>query len=190
MDIKTELKIIKSYKDPNMSLLDVGLKFNVAKSTVYKILVKHNIKRKRTGINIKVNSIVNLKYNGNSKLLNLWDNGFSSKYISKELNIDRLAVAIHICKHRPYSRRIHNLNKRIIRSRKYSYKELKLLILYSKKKGKCDICKKYGLIVVDHNHSTGKVRGMLCYKCNIGIGALGDTYSKLKLALNYLKENP
>lgn len=39
---------------------------------------------------------------------------------------------------------------------------------------------------VDHCHSTGKVRGLLCQKCNTGLGLLGDTYESLLKALNYL----
>lgn len=39
---------------------------------------------------------------------------------------------------------------------------------------------------VDHNHSTGKVRGMLCNKCNTAIGLLGDNPSTIIKASCYL----
>lgn len=39
---------------------------------------------------------------------------------------------------------------------------------------------------VDHCHESGKVRGLLCQKCNTGIGLLGDTKEGLQKALNYL----
>lgn len=40
---------------------------------------------------------------------------------------------------------------------------------------------------VDHDHITGKVRGLLCQPCNSGIGVLGDNQSGLERALAYLK---
>lgn len=41
---------------------------------------------------------------------------------------------------------------------------------------------------IDHNHDTGKVRGLLCQPCNTGIGLLNDSPSQLRLALRYLEE--
>lgn len=41
-------------------------------------------------------------------------------------------------------------------------------------------------LALDHCHRTGKFRGWLCYKCNLGIGLLGDTAFNLFRALAYL----
>lgn len=40
---------------------------------------------------------------------------------------------------------------------------------------------------VDHCHKTGKVRGLLCHKCNAGIGMLGDTLKAIEKAVLYLR---
>lgn len=40
---------------------------------------------------------------------------------------------------------------------------------------------------VDHDHKTGKVRGLLCNPCNRGIGYLRDSLPIIKGALNYLE---
>ena len=42
---------------------------------------------------------------------------------------------------------------------------------------------------VDHDHVTGKVRGILCGLCNTGLGALGDDVAGILKALEYLKRH-
>jgi Recombination endonuclease VII len=54
----------------------------------------------------------------------------------------------------------------------------------------CGICQKpfdAAVACVDHDHSTGTVRGILCHRCNRGIGLLGDDPMILEAAARYLK---
>lgn len=41
---------------------------------------------------------------------------------------------------------------------------------------------------VDHDHVSGKVRGILCRNCNVGIGLLGDAPSTLRRLAIYLEK--
>lgn len=42
---------------------------------------------------------------------------------------------------------------------------------------------------IDHCHSTGKIRGVLCVRCNVALGTLGDNVEGLEKALKYLKSD-
>jgi hypothetical protein len=44
-------------------------------------------------------------------------------------------------------------------------------------------------LVVDHCHDTGRVRGLLCPKCNMAIGLLGDDPSTAQAAADYLRSH-
>lgn len=50
----------------------------------------------------------------------------------------------------------------------------------------CVICGDSGKLVVDHDHQTGKVRGMLCNHCNRGLGHFRDDPMLLEFAAQYL----
>jgi hypothetical protein len=53
--------------------------------------------------------------------------------------------------------------------------------------GCCAICQEpMGIPAVDHDHDTGKVRGLLCRRCNTGIGMLADDPDRLLSAAAYL----
>lgn len=61
---------------------------------------------------------------------------------------------------------------------------------------RCDCCGKvrtrknrFGRIkslVIDHDHATGEIRGLICPGCNVAIGNLGDSASGVEQALKYL----
>jgi hypothetical protein len=59
--------------------------------------------------------------------------------------------------------------------------------------GKCAICRrerwgaKRNTPHVDHDHATGKVRGLLCTDCNTSLGKLGDGEQGLLRALAYVR---
>lgn len=56
--------------------------------------------------------------------------------------------------------------------------------------GRCAICgDQPSRLVVDHNHSTGLVRGLLCQSCNLGIGHLRECRNRLAAASQYLERH-
>ena len=72
---------------------------------------------------------------------------------------------------------------------KASYKNI-----LDKQKGKCAICGKTisengRNLSVDHCHNTNIIRGLLCTKCNFGIGYFDDRKDLLEKAIHYLDNN-
>lgn len=55
--------------------------------------------------------------------------------------------------------------------------------------GKCKICSKIGQLCVDHDHSTGLIRDLLCNNCNRGLGMFKESIEFLELAIQYLKHH-
>lgn len=61
--------------------------------------------------------------------------------------------------------------------------------LYAKQNGRCAIC---GIpqesFHLDHDHSTGQTRGLLCQPCNMALGLFRDSVLILQAAVDYLEE--
>lgn len=51
----------------------------------------------------------------------------------------------------------------------------------------CQICGHEDDLHVDHVHETGELRGLLCRRCNVGIGFFQDDIDRLRCAITYLQ---
>lgn len=72
--------------------------------------------------------------------------------------------------------------------------------MFEAQNGKCLICNRtpeqmssqnirYKMLNVDHNHTTGTVRGLICSDCNIGISRFHDDVCVLANAIRYLNQH-
>lgn len=82
--------------------------------------------------------------------------------------------------------------KRLIESYGITTQDFEALL--KKQKYKCAICGstdwgRYKVPRIDHDHSTGVVRGLLCNNCNRVLGMLKDDIVVLKSCIKYLKKN-
>jgi hypothetical protein len=86
----------------------------------------------------------------------------------------------------PNSSRYRNLKS------KYGISATDYMVILDSQDGVCAICRGDSnpsghMLSVDHDHSTGMIRGLLCKKCNTGIGNLNDDPRLIARALEYLK---
>jgi hypothetical protein len=98
--------------------------------------------------------------------------------------------------------KVSDLKRRGSVQRKVAVRKYKLRFKYGitideynkmlkKQNNVCLICKRPETehnknLAVDHNHNTGKVRGLLCCKCNKGLGHFEDNALWLRIAADYL----
>ena len=66
--------------------------------------------------------------------------------------------------------------------------------IFQAQSGRCAICHKHQTefkkrLCVEHCHDTNKVRGLLCFDCNTGLGKLGDNLEGLSKAIKYLENS-
>ena len=93
----------------------------------------------------------------------------------------------------------HKTRDQMLRHR-YGISQLEYEDMLSNQGGVCAICSKSEITIddrtgnlrhlsVDHCHISGKIRAILCAKCNKGIGAFGDDPAILQRAADYLKSH-
>lgn len=69
-----------------------------------------------------------------------------------------------------------------------SYEEY--LDRYNLLQGKCEICNLYfTTLCVDHCHTTGKIRGLLCTKCNLGLENFKESKDVMNSAIKYIENS-
>ena len=81
--------------------------------------------------------------------------------------------------------------------RRYGITQTDYEVMIAEQNNKCAICNttepggrhNSGYFVVDHCHTTGKVRKLLCHNCNTALGLVGDNVDTLHKMINYLGIN-
>lgn len=100
-------------------------------------------------------------------------------------------------KSHPERVKVHNETSRLYQANskfgKYGITEDDYNDMFVSQNGKCGICGKHqteikAALHIDHNHKTGRVRGLLCSSCNFGIGHLQDDIKILRCAILYLNK--
>lgn len=103
---------------------------------------------------------------------------------------------------RNLSWRAKNKEKLDISSKKYQYQKKSNLKKYGltleryndickEQDNKCIICTNpTEILVVDHCHKSGNIRGLICFYCNTGLGYFKDEIETLKRAILYLQKEP
>ncbi len=108
-------------------------------------------------------------------------------YHWKNRDVEVLKMRKHYHENRETIRRARNASKYGITLEEYD----SLFVIQG---GVCALCGEPSdsegrLLSVDHCHDTGKVRGLLCSSCNMGIGIFDDDIASLEKAIAYLRSH-
>jgi Autographiviridae endonuclease VII len=85
--------------------------------------------------------------------------------------------------------------RRSVLKTKYGLTEAARDALFTAQGNACAICRatmsagRWKSWVVDHDHETGKVRGILCGRCNRALGFMGDSLAIVETAADYLRKS-
>jgi hypothetical protein len=86
-------------------------------------------------------------------------------------------------------KRLHGSARHYHLKRRYGLGADEVLVMLQAQGGLCLICRRHITVQtahVDHDHATEKVRGILCFGCNGGMGQFGDDPKALVRAAAYL----
>jgi hypothetical protein len=155
----------KYYKEHRQALLDYQLKYN--KENHEKKLASNNNYYHKNIEKSRMNSRNRYKMNTEKKLAN------NKKW--SDTNTNKVKEG-----HRKYY---------IEKTYKITIKEYDILLL--KQNNCCAICGRHKSkfvkpLYVDHDHKTNIIRGLLCHKCNVGLGSFNDSTQLLNRASIYL----
>lgn len=70
---------------------------------------------------------------------------------------------------------------------RYGITEAVVDAMLEEQQGVCAICREAVAVHLDHDHKTGRVRGLLCFHCNQALGNFRDRGDLMQLAVHYLE---
>lgn len=125
-----------------------------------------------------------------------------ARYVSKQRVVDKCKRCKTLLKgsHRVYcsrtcKSRAYNNRDRYLKTRfGITVEDYESILL--KQDGKCAICRRPPnegrrnsfVLCVDHCHHSNRIRGLLCFRCNVAIGLLSDDPEMLKRTMAYLQK--
>src|ERR1017187_6553442 len=86
---------------------------------------------------------------------------------------------------------VYGCTKRQMRKRRelYGLEPEEYNAMFAAQNGLCAICKTKPIAGVDHDHETGKARGLLCVLGNFGLGQFKDNPALMRAAAVYIEEH-
>lgn len=114
-------------------------------------------------------------------------------YIQKRRERDRIWYRNNPEKVKAKRRRLYTTERGRKWNRKcvYGLSEAGYAAMLSNQSGKCAICGSSGKrLVIDHDHRTEKIRGLLCYKCNTLAGLWENVVEVSERLKSYLEDPP
>lgn len=102
------------------------------------------------------------------------------------------AIKYEIWRKKNYDKWLENMYFSTIK-RKFGISKEDYIKLLTSQQGVCAICGggptgKAKYLSVDHDHETGKIRGLLCNNCNAAIGFLREKHINIQLAAEYIRK--
>jgi DNA-directed RNA polymerase subunit RPC12/RpoP len=164
-------EIIELYLTGNYSQSQIGDKYGVSGVAVHKLLKKNGISGRKSWAQKDYRRCSRcgrkLPMSEFYRDADYWCKECYSKYHKENRNYDYLY-------------------------KKYDMTETEYLDMFKIQDGKCAICGneiENERLAVDHNHETGRIRGLLCAKCNSGLGMFNDNIGLLQNAIKYLQKS-
>ena len=122
----------------------------------------------------------------------------SCKYQSEYYHLHKSTKLIEQRKYRQTEKGKRNRKRAMWKCRGINISYERYLELLKEQNGRCAICKnpesfklfgKIRSLVVDHNHNTKKIRGLLCSACNTAIGLLKEDRQLLLNVIKYIEKD-
>lgn len=106
---------------------------------------------------------------------------------------NRAAVERYRLQHRD---KVRTASRKYMLKWTYGLSEEQYQLLLASQGYRCAVCrsltpqnKRTNFFTVDHDHKTGRVRGLLCTKCNTALGNVDDDIKILQAAITYLESH-
>jgi len=118
---------------------------------------------------------------------------YRAKHPEKVAKQRKKYAALNREKLNAYQKNYNKQNPLAVKNRQlkhyYGISVFDFLFLQEMQDHKCAICFNSGPLVVDHNHTTKAVRGLLCHSCNLSLGRLDENADTCISMAKYIKEH-